>query len=53
MAEHYPPYVDGDVLPMHFYEAVQKGIAKDFEIIAGTNENEYPYIIPVYFFITK
>lgn len=37
----YPPYVDGDVLPMHPYEAIQKGIAKDFEILAGTNEDEH------------
>ncbi len=40
-AEYYPPYVDGDVLPLHPYEAIQKGFAKNIEILAGTNEDEF------------
>ena len=40
-AEYYPPYVDGDVLPLHPFEAIQKGLAKDFEILAGSNEDEF------------
>ncbi|MHA1730245.1 MAG: carboxylesterase/lipase family protein [Promethearchaeota archaeon] len=40
-AEYYPPYIDGNVLPMHPYEAIRKGIAKNFEILAGTNEDEF------------
>ena len=39
-ADTYPPFVDGNVLPRHPYEAIKQGIAKDIEIIAGTNENE-------------
>ena len=38
-AEYYPPYIDGDVLPMHPYEAIQKGIAKNFEILAGNRDS--------------
>ena len=34
------PYVDGDVLPLHPYEAIQNGIAKNIEVLAGTNEDE-------------
>ena len=40
-AEYYPPYIDGEVLPVHPYEAVKNGAAKNFQIIAGTNEDEY------------
>jgi len=36
----YPPFIDGDVLPLHPYEAIRQGAARDIEMIAGTNENE-------------
>ena len=36
----YPPFIDGDVLPMHPYEAIQRGEARDIDMMAGTNENE-------------
>jgi len=39
-ADTYPPFIDGDVLLMHPYDAIKKGIAKDIQVIAGTNENE-------------
>ncbi|MBN1643331.1 MAG: carboxylesterase family protein [Dehalococcoidales bacterium] len=45
----YPPFIDGDVLPTHPYEAIQKGAARDIEMLAGTNENEgalFSLVIP-------
>ena len=36
----YPPFIDGDVLPIHPYDAIKRGLGKDIELIAGTNENE-------------
>jgi len=39
-ADTYPPFVDGDVLPVHPYESIKQGFASNIEIIAGTNENE-------------
>jgi len=36
----YPPFIDGDVLPIHPYEAIRRGDARNIEMIAGTNENE-------------
>jgi para-nitrobenzyl esterase len=39
--DYYPPYVDGKVLPQNPFEVIKSGNAKDIEILAGTNENEY------------
>ncbi len=36
----YPPFIDGDVIPVHPYIAIQRGEARDIEMIAGTNESE-------------
>lgn len=36
----YPPFIDGDVLHIHPYEAIQRGDARGVDMIAGTNENE-------------
>ena len=38
--DYYPPYIDGEVLPINPFEAIKSGFAKDIEILAGTNENE-------------
>lgn len=39
-SDTYPPFIGGDVLPVHPYEAIKKGAAKGIELLAGTNENE-------------
>lgn len=40
LRDSYPPFADGDVLPMNPLEAIQKGLAGNIELLAGTNENE-------------
>lgn len=39
--DYYPPYVDGETLPLNPFEAIKKGFAKDIDILAGTTENEH------------
>lgn len=39
-SEIYPPYVDGVILPIHPIEAIRAGVAKEIEVLAGTNEDE-------------
>ncbi len=41
--DYYPPYVDGEILPQNPFEAIKSGFAKDIEVLAGTNENEYKF----------
>ena len=36
----YPPFVDGEVLPLNPVSAIRKGVAKDIEMLAGNNDDE-------------
>ncbi|MDD5190152.1 MAG: carboxylesterase family protein [Dehalococcoidales bacterium] len=38
--EFYPPFVDGDTIPVHPLQSIEQGNAKDIEILAGYNTNE-------------
>ena len=35
-----PPFVDGDTIPIHPFEAINNGYAVDIEVLAGFNTNE-------------
>lgn len=40
-----PPYIDGEVVSLYPMEAIKRGLDKNFEIMAGTNENEMSIFI--------
>ena len=39
--DYYPPYIDGEILPLNPFEAIKSGFAKDIDILGGTTENEH------------
>ena len=43
MIDYYPPYVDGEILPLNPFEAIKKGYTKGIELLVGSNENEIKF----------
>jgi len=37
------PYIDGEILPQHPIKAIERGYAKDIELIVGTNLEEWKF----------
>lgn len=40
---NFRPNIDGDIIPQHPVKAIQQGIAKEIDLIIGTNLNENNY----------